>query len=525
MRILVFIGLVLVLILISCKKDKDTGTTLTPDQERMQQAVVDLQKTSFDKWEQWNSSLDSLAAMDSLQKIIEQSPDVEWASRSIQGIMIQYKSGIRGGIFLNPRREMSNSPAIMGLRKTETTTIPLKSTGIMNRTPAEPRTAILCPPYNQFSLDVDGLVEAVDGYYKRIDLWEPELYYAGNASVEKFTFLENYGVVDIYTHGAAWPDEDHIDEVYILTGETVNDFTSSRYWKYINTGDIPLIFGFSNNYYFLSPEFIVKYNNFEKDSTLIYGGFCFSGLGSWHTKILAAKAGGYFCYDWSVISDTSDMWEKDILDHLTDKRYGAPLTCGDWFSVTPLNTSYFDESQGKLVSIKYYGDRDLALWEPENTYNYFSFLWQINGYFSNDPSTAVNFGGNVKSGPGVIINNVFMSTDIEDQVYSATGEIVIERNGELFAYFNPETTGIDSIILDLHERSIYYPDLDMEMKIINIPRITYDESIPASVYQLGGTSACGHIVRLTYKTGENVLETYECPNEWSDVIKLSLTKL
>ena len=97
----------------------------------------------------------------------------------------------------------------------------------------------------------------------------------------------------------------------------------------------------------------------------------------------------------------------DLMNHLTDKTNGPPLSCYDWFGTTPLLTSYYDDKDDRMVSILYYGDPDLTLWKSEDGPDFFSFLWQINGYLSNDPRKQSTSGAMLKTGNGFFANNVF----------------------------------------------------------------------------------------------------------------------
>ncbi len=215
----------------------------------------------------------------------------------------------------------------------------------------------------------------------------------------------------------------------------------------------------------------------------------------------------------------------DLMNHLSDKTNGSPTSCDDWFRTTTLLTSYYDNRDNRMVSIVYYGDPDLTLWESEDGPDFFSFLWQINGYLSNDPETAINIGGNIKTGNGFYANTIFTAEDIDDQVYSSTGEVVIERTGKLTAWMNASGSLIDSLYFELHERSIYYPDLDMTMRVSSFPRVSVDEAMSSSVYQLGGSSACSYITEISWKKGDQELLEIECPNEWADILKLTLSRI
>jgi hypothetical protein len=346
----------------------ETSDSDYPDDVRAAiQTVTSSQEDYFNTFSELLQKTDTSSAKDSITKLLLSDPDVEWAVPNITGINIQYKSGIKGGLFLGSRGENDGEDNLADIvfARNRTSAGNLKSTLTdAYNVPPTKRTAIICPVYYEFEPAVDTLAEHHDRQFKRTDFWQPELEYGSHASVEKFTFLQKYGVIILYSHGCPWPSDKNIKEVYLQTGELVNGGTNSRYWKYINEGEIPILHGYSGNVYFVGPAFIKNYNYMKNDSTLIYGGFCFSNLGTWPEAILETGAAGYFGFDWSVATNKCDKYQYILFEALTDTTLPRPFTCQTFMNMLGALNSYYDKEYKRNVTLIYSGDPDLAMWKP-----------------------------------------------------------------------------------------------------------------------------------------------------------------
>lgn len=419
-KTLSLLALISIMLLPNCsKKESDTDY---PDDVRIKiESVTTLQTNVFQSFENLLSDTDTLSALDSVISFFKENPEVAWTEKNLTGISVQYESGIRGGIYLGSRRDHDGEYFSIDLPRENAN----KSTGNHKNTqannyciPPTLRTSMIAPAYSEFMLAVDTLLELHDAGFARTDFWRPEVELDGDASVEKFVFLENYGVIMLYSHGVAWPSHNNIKEVYLQTGEVVNNATNSRYWRYINEGDIPILHGYKGNLYFIGPEFIRKYNNFKNDSTLIYGGFCFSGLGSWPETMIDIGAAGYWGFDWSVSSSKCDKYEYLLIDELTDITRPKPVTCQsfmDLLNQTGFN-SYYDRKYKRNVGIHYYGESNLALWEPDNSvidfpYTKCEFDISVRANFSTTGSDPYNFiFGRLLNVEGSFSNGFFSGT-------------------------------------------------------------------------------------------------------------------
>ena len=87
----------------SCGIDNpDPGGSWTEDEKQSYDQVINLQDEIGDNLDDWLQTMDSLDAINEAYQSFVNSEFVSSATISSQGITVQYKNGIRGGIFLNP---------------------------------------------------------------------------------------------------------------------------------------------------------------------------------------------------------------------------------------------------------------------------------------------------------------------------------------------------------------------------------------------------------------------------------------
>ena len=168
--------------------------------------------------------------------------------------------------------------------------------------PSSKKTIFLNPSYWERQAWADPLTATADAAFAKTGYNAFEKYVNAQCTIDKFTSLSGYGIVHIYTHGIGLADKNNIQEVYMLTGETASQATTDKYFADIKAGKVPIVVYNGTNKYCISPSFFARHNNFSDDTTLFYGGFCYSGLGGWKdTLIQVAKAGAYVGFDWHVL--------------------------------------------------------------------------------------------------------------------------------------------------------------------------------------------------------------------------------
>ena len=91
------------ILLISCSSDdggNPAAPPLNPEQEKMQTQVVTLQDARSSALVILLAQMDTIRALDSVAALFRADSSVSWAVAYHEGVAVQYKNGIRGGIDL-----------------------------------------------------------------------------------------------------------------------------------------------------------------------------------------------------------------------------------------------------------------------------------------------------------------------------------------------------------------------------------------------------------------------------------------
>ena len=361
---LLFMGLVLILDASCKKKSDDNNTGWSEANQAYYNNVIALQDKAGDNYATWSQTMDSLEAINKLQQFFLSDPSVTSATIGSQGIAVQYSNGMRGGIFLNPQDgplgdtlNMSPHPKIPSSNSNEKSLVNLK------------KVILLDPHYWERGNYTDNIVTVYNKSLPKAGFTLQTFYKNDEASVDRFTELSGYGIIHIYSHGMAWPTEENIKAVYLLTGESANLNTTKKYWWDIINGNITIILSKTSsttpptNVYLISQNFITSHNDFSKDTVLFYGGFCYGYLGGWDQIYTKFAKGAYFGADWSVFADYCCNWAVNLVYNLCDTTYRPPCNPAIWIIRPNPPKSYWDAENKKTVSILYAGDQTLILWK------------------------------------------------------------------------------------------------------------------------------------------------------------------
>ena len=358
-----FILLILSLILFTttlfwsaCFKTENPGWN--DDEKTSYEEVIDLQDEVSNNLDGWFQSMDSLEAINMAQQQFSGAPNVSTATINSQGIAVQYSNGIRGGLFLRSKDDSGE------VGKEPLFNVPRPANGNGLKSLVNKRKMIFINPhYYERSYYSDQMIQMHANNLVEVGMNPLYFYKNDSATVDHFANLEGYGIIQVYSHGWAWPKENNITEVYLLTGETANEGTSKKYWDDLTGGNIPIVKVAGNrNKYFISPSFIEKYNDFSKDNVLFYGGFCYSFLGGWPDLIHSFADGAYLGFDWSVYTFRNANWSVNMIAQMSDTSKANPVTLGDWMDDSELEKSYWNERDQRTVHIYYTGDEKLTLW-------------------------------------------------------------------------------------------------------------------------------------------------------------------
>lgn len=393
------IYLLLIFILSSCKEEENpVNSDNEKFVEEIKTVVVQFQESNYNNFENLLLQMDTTSAMNSIAQQISTNENVDWVETSAQGIAIQYKNDVRGGLFINPK-DIGTAPTSKQ-SKIENNVENSKISRLQNVVPLSKKVVLINPHYSERLQYTNELIEYYNIWFPEAGYDAPIIYKGNEATLDLFASLSNFGVIHIYSHGWAWPTETMLD-VYVLTGE---GWTATQLLNYIEDYKAKhIMIGTSkdgSNFY-ISSKFLVNKNDFTNKNTLIYGGFCYSFEGQWLFDMSAEKVGGYLGFSWSVFTHKNQGWAKDLFYVLLDKSSPEPTTVGEWLSDPPPK-KYFDNQDNREVNLWYVGKADpdnLALIEKAKV----NWPWRyVNIVFDN-----VDVVCNVSTGGTYLWNNLF----------------------------------------------------------------------------------------------------------------------
>ncbi|HEY9115774.1 MAG TPA: PKD domain-containing protein [Bacteroidales bacterium] len=348
------------LLLNACStKDDEPGVAWTDADKQSHDQVLSVQDQIGENLDDWFQSMDSLDAIQEAYEAFLNSENVSTATINSQGIAVQYSNGMRGGLFLRPKDDKGEvGESLFNLSPPETDE-GLKS--LVNKK----KMILINPHYFERSYYTDQIINITSGKLGKVGMDLSTIYKNQEATVDRFTELSGYGIIQIYSHGWAWPKETNITDIYLLTGETANEATSAKYWDELRNGNIPVMKVAGPNKYLVSPRFISEHNDFSNDTILFFGGFCYSFLGDWPDIIDGFADGAYLGYDWSVYTFRNANWSVNSIAKMSDTSLTSPMTLEGWMQDPDVEKSYWNEKDSRTVHIHYAGDGNLKLWEDE----------------------------------------------------------------------------------------------------------------------------------------------------------------
>ncbi|MFH0734511.1 MAG: FISUMP domain-containing protein [bacterium] len=348
---------ILILLFFQCSKN-DNGVQNPPNEPTITDKITTVQNTGDNLLISLLAVKDTASALDSVLKVFLKDTTVLSGSVTSQGITIKYKNGIIGGILINPEDGLP-------LEQNSLYKTPLIPADINSYSPTSKKTIFINPSYEERQSYANGIINLYNSIFPRIGYNPPTTVLGNAATIEVMTNLSGYGIIHIYSHGWAYPDKYHIYEIYLMTGEDVNATTNKKYEDELLSGNIPIIkVHQGSTKYFLSSTFFSDKNNFSKDSTLFYGGFCFSFRGGWSNAMLdVSKAGSYTGFTWRVLTSWNASLSHSLMDTLSNNSLDSPRTLDYWFTKTPnIAKQLYDPTDKVYCKIQYVGHSDLTLW-------------------------------------------------------------------------------------------------------------------------------------------------------------------
>jgi hypothetical protein len=354
------------LLLSSCMKTTEDSNTdkLAPADEEYYNKILALQEQASGNFETWILTMDSVAALNKVQQMFAQNSLVSSATLGRQGVTVQYTNGIRGGIFVFPKdhpgagsKKPVNTPQAPPAVKRPHSRVNIKQAVFLN------------PSYWERTSEADFVLQHYNTALPEISYSLDDIYKNQDATLDRFTKLAGHGLIHVFSHGLAWPDDVTLTDVYLKTGEETSLASTFKYWHDIYVTKSVIVMRSKDatgwqNIYFINEEFIAGHNDFKKDTVLFYGGFCYSFLGNWYKISDKFAKGTYFGFGWSVYSDNNTGWAVSLVESLCDTTARPPNTSGIWFAGENPPKSYYDSDDQKTVYLFFYEDSMLSLWQP-----------------------------------------------------------------------------------------------------------------------------------------------------------------
>ena len=371
MKKIVWFFFLMTLFLSACKKNSDESSGgFSAEDLAIYNKMISIQEQAATNYITWSATMDSTEAVNRLYQFFQSDPTVAVATMGSQGIMVEYTNGMRGGIILNPERDNKDSTKFMQ-KNVKYALAPAGSKVPVNNK----KMIYLSAAYDQFKSDVETIFNYLPTYLARIG-YNLEYFQNEQVTLDRYCSLAGFGIIRFDSHGVAYPNNRNLETVYLMAGEVANVTTSQKYAKDILNKSVFIaeIMDYSNvksnkdirfykNVYWVDQNFIIEHNDFTKDTTLIYGGFCYSDKGHWGWHPSQGWTGTYFGYDWAVSSKKDAIWFINLMDQLSDTTLeNTPFTVENFMNNADIPKSYQNED-GRVIKLWSTGVQSLTLWQ------------------------------------------------------------------------------------------------------------------------------------------------------------------
>ena len=138
---MLFGSFLLIGLMFGCSGDKSTNPGFDSETQQIVDEVTELQTTGYSHFSDLLAEMDTTAAIDSVFKFIMRDESVDTGSVSEQGIIIEYKNGVLGGIFIDPQD--ASDGTIFNIGKAVSPELLLQSADI--DTPSSAKTVFINP--------------------------------------------------------------------------------------------------------------------------------------------------------------------------------------------------------------------------------------------------------------------------------------------------------------------------------------------------------------------------------------------
>ncbi|MDA3930625.1 MAG: hypothetical protein PF541_16885 [Prolixibacteraceae bacterium] len=482
-----FIVVVSLLLFVSCDLFDSTFDKINnlfgSEEEKALTVVLDLQdEASIIVDELFASNMDTLSVIDSIYNYFSNNKDVEFVEADSQGVAVDYKNGISGGVFIG----ILQTPITFGsagdsLLFDDENDAQLKSIQEdIAPTLKNSKTIYFDGAYTQFKETNDQVIAAANAGFAKIGMDAFDQYLDEKATIDVLSTLDQYGLMHITGHG--WfrnyknnEDKGFIENktTYLLTGEKAEiSKTFGKYYADILAKDI-IIVSYKpdddsdrrENRYWVSPKYVGDRNTFPEEEVFLYLGICNGGRGFWRNELGENNGiSAVIAYDWSVYPHWEYKWAVKFYQKMCDTSKDFPMKIGECIKEIVLKEKkgYYKE-WGIDENNKYWkvyvrmipsGNIEFTFWQAMPIIDHFQI-----GFTEVEAKYTEYYGGEIPTGTrmldhGVNFNDLNSTLKIEDNRYTASWEdIPILYTGN----DDDVCSGSISFVLE-NDDPDYYPD-------------------------------------------------------------------
>lgn len=352
---------VLVSLMNGCKKPDDDEPVIWPDdQTTFVSSILSFQTQAGKNFTGWSGSMDSLAAVEKLRQYFLSDPNVSYAKVTSQGISVQYSNGMRGGIMLTSKRIPGRSLKMTESRIPSGDGTPQPKSVVNNK-----KMILFDPAYSEvqngeaYKDFTDRIIQSHRLNLPKVKFSLDKVYTDEQATLERYTQLSGYGIIDLASHGFPWEDSTGITDVYMLTGESVSE--NMKYIDDVAKRSVIIMQYNGANKYWISEKFISDHNNFSRDTVLFLGSFCYSLRGKWPGLQKTFANGVYVGYNRSITLDWFVDWDTDLIFCLSDTTKSPLMNIADWMNDPKFAKNYTSAVDHTDIHIEFIGDSTLTL--------------------------------------------------------------------------------------------------------------------------------------------------------------------
>ena len=338
-------------------------------------------EASVFKDELFSLGMDTLAVIDSLYNFLLGNKNVETVEVDSQGVAIDYKNGISGGVYFGvfPQVVVEGVPDASNLIDQiidDSENKSIKVSKEINPTVKNTRTIYYDGAYSQFTLIGDDIMKAANEGFSKVGLNAFDVFLDEKATIDVLETLDQYGVIHLAGHGFYRKKTLGLQEgkrAYLLTGELVDlEKATGKYYNDILDKKIIFVNYQGKTFFAVSPKYVSDKNTFPEEEVFMYVGFCNGGRGFWKTEMVKNNGVSVVVgYSAAVIANWEAEWAIMMYNKMCDINLEKPISIIDCLSeiVNSNVGKYYSSTEGKYVFMKMQGDRYFTFWEPEMVFD------------------------------------------------------------------------------------------------------------------------------------------------------------